>query len=108
MVWTDELRALWREAAGLRIGAQPLFPTRTGKAYSRDSFQSLWQRWRERVPVADLKWHDIRRKTGSDAGSDDEAAAMLNHASPAVTRKHYRAKPHRVLPIGSNKRQGKE
>jgi integrase len=97
--WTDELRQVWKEAAGTRIGAMPLFPTANGTHYSRDSFQSIWQRWRKKIPIADLRWHDIRRKTGSDSATDAEASERLTHADEAVTKAHYRAKPKRVKPL---------
>jgi integrase len=97
--WTDELREVWKEAAGSRIGAVPLFPTRNGTHYSRSGFQSIWQRWRKKVAIPDLRWHDIRRKTGSDSASDAEASERLTHADEAVTKAHYRAKPKRVKPL---------
>jgi len=97
--WTDELREVWKEAAGIRIGAVPLFPTANGTPYSRDSFQSIWQRWRKKIGIPDLRWHDIRRKTGSDSASDAEATERLDHADSAVTKAHYRAKPKQVKPL---------
>lgn len=97
--WTDELREVWKEAVGARIGAVPLFPTRDGTQYSRDSFQSIWQRWQKKVGIPDLRWHDIRRKTGSDSASDAEATERLDHADGATTKKHYRAKPKHIKPI---------
>lgn len=98
MAWSNELRAVWRAAAGMRIGAQPLFRTRTGGHYTRDGFQSLWQRWKGKAGVPDLRWHDLRRKSGSDADTEQEAQERLSHADPGVTRKHYRAKPARSKP----------
>lgn len=97
--WTDALREVWKEAAGIRIGAVPLFATANGTAYSRDSFQSIWQRWRKKIGIPDVRWHDIRRKTGSDSSSDAEANERLVHADSAITKKHYRAKPRRVKPL---------
>ena len=99
VTWSTELREVWKAAAGSRIGAQPLFPTRNGTAYSRTSFQSTWQRWKKKIGIEDLTWHDIRRKTGSDSVSDAEATERLNHSDGAVTRKHYRAKPRSTSPI---------
>jgi len=99
ITWTDELRDIWRAAAGVRIGAQPLFATARGGHYSRDSFQSLWQRWRKKSGIEDLRWHDIRRKSGSDSENDAAATDLLNHANNTITRKHYRAKPRVVKPL---------
>lgn len=97
--WTDALRQIWKEAAGNRIGDQPLFPTNRGTHYSRDSFQSIWQRWRKKIGIPDLRWHDIRRKTGSDSATDAEATERLDHADSAITKTHYRAKPKRIKPL---------
>jgi integrase len=99
LVWTDALRQIWKEAAGIRIGSVPLFPTANGSHYSRDSFQSIWQRWRKKIAIPDLRWHDIRRKTGSDSSSDAEATERLVHADGAITKLHYRAKPKQVRPL---------
>ncbi len=103
--WTDELREVWNEAKGVRFGLEPLFPTRRNKDgkggghFSTDSFQSTWQRWRARCGINDLRWHDLRRKTGSDSDSDASASERLGHADQAITRKHYRAKPRTYSPI---------
>ena len=99
--WTDELRAVWRAAAGDRIGAQALFANRDGEHYSRDSFQSIWQRWRKKLPITDLIWHDLRRKAGSDSASDAAAMHLLEHKDGATTRKHYRVKPKIVTPLST-------
>jgi integrase len=100
ITWTAELREVWDEAAGVRkFGLEPLFANRNGKHYSRDSFQSTWQRWRNKCGIENLRWHDLRRKTGSDSDSDASASERLGHADQAVTRKHYRAKPRTVSPI---------
>jgi integrase len=101
IAWNDDLREIWRTAAGLRIGALPLFATRAGTHYSRDSFQSIWQRWRKKLPVQNVRWHDLRRKTGSDSASAADASELLGHADEKVTRKHYRAKPKTVTPIST-------
>lgn len=106
--WTDDLREVWKAAKGDRIGSQPLFPTRDGKHYTADSFHSTWQRWRVKLPVDDLKWHDLRRKTGSDSASDADAAQRLGHSDEKVTRKHYRAKPTAVTPLATIRKQVKQ
>ena len=36
--------------------------------------------------------HDLRAKTSSDLDSDIDAQKLLQHASVATTRKHYRRK----------------
>lgn len=98
--WTDELKAIWRAAAGARIGAQPVFLTRDGQAYTSSGVRASWRHVKIRAKLPDLHFHDIRRKSGSDADDDSHAQRLLGHSDPKVTRKHYRAKPERVQPIG--------
>jgi integrase len=101
--WTAELREVWEEAAGVRFGLEPLFAVskgeRRGQEFTRDGFQSLWQVWRKKCGIENLRWHDLRRKTGSDSATDADASERLGHADQAVTRRHYRAKPKTVSPI---------
>lgn len=103
--WTDELREVWNAAAGVRFGLEPLFATRRTKKgkggghYTREGFQASWQRWRGKAGIPDLRWHDLRRKTGSDSATVEEASERLGHADTAVTRKHYRAGRRVVSPI---------
>lgn len=98
--WTDELRAIWRAAAGTRIGAQPVFLTRSGNAYTSSGIRASWRHVKIRAGLSDLHFHDIRRKSGSDADDDSHAQKLLGHTDSKVTRKHYRAKPEHVRPIG--------
>lgn len=51
--------------------------------------------------LPDIRFHDLRRKSGSDADDDAHAQALLGHADPKVTRRHYRAKVTAVRPIGA-------
>lgn len=102
--WSDELKAAWTAAAGLRIGAQPLFPTRRkkdgsgGGHYTGDGFRTIWARIRERSKVEGVTFHDLRRKAGSDV-TDEQARALLGHEDARTTRKHYRARPELVKPV---------
>jgi len=97
--WTDDLREVWKAAAGSRIGEQPLFMTAKKNHYTRNSFNSTWQRWKKKIGIPNLRWHDLRRKAGSDSVSDEAATELLNHSDGKVTRKHYRAKPKSVSPL---------
>jgi integrase len=97
--WTDELRTLWRLAAGLRVGAVPLFLARDGDAYTSSGFRASWRRVKIRAGLPDVKFHDLRRKSGSDADTEADAQALLGHSDARITHKHYRAKLAAVKPI---------
>ncbi len=96
--WSDELRQVWREAVGARIGAQPVFRQRSGHAYTTDGLRAVWRVVRAAAGLPDVQWRDLRRKAGSDAGSAEHAADLLAHAGTGVTRRHYRAKLVPVAP----------
>lgn len=97
--WTDELRTLWRLAAGMRVGTVPLFLARDGDAYTSSGFRASWRRVKIRAGLADVTFHDLRRKSGSDASTEADAQALLGHSDSKITHKHYRAKLVAVQPI---------
>lgn len=97
VAWTDALLAVWNEARGSRIGAQPLFPSRHGH-YTLSGFEAIWQRAKRGLGIVDLRFHDLRRKAASDV-DEPHAQALLQHADPKTTRRHYRAKPAIVQPV---------
>lgn len=100
IAWSDELRSLWKAATGLRSGNVPLFLARDGGTYTASGFRASWRKVKLRAGLPDVCFHDLRRKSGSDA--DDDAAhaqALLGHADAKVTRRHYRAKLTPVQPI---------
>jgi integrase len=106
--WTDELRRIWKEAAGLRIGAVPVFLSREKdehgrpKGYTSSGFRATWRKVKARAGLMDVTFHDLRRKAGSDADDDAHAQALLGHEDGKITRKHYRAKVVAVRPIGAS------
>ena len=97
--WSPELRALWQDMARSRIGTAPMFINRDGEAYTSSGFRASWRKLKLRAGLPDIHFHDLRKKTGSDADSLTHAAQLLAHENEAVTRKHYRAKPTPVAPI---------
>ncbi len=99
VAWTDELRTLWRAAAGARVGALPLFLARDGEAYTSSGFRASFRRVAVRAKLENIRFHDLRRKAGSDAADLDHAQELLGHSDAKVTKKHYRAKPVAVAPI---------
>jgi integrase len=99
IAWSPELRGIWKAAKGMRVGAVPLFLARDGEAYTSSGFKASWRRVKIRAKLPDIRFHDLRRKSGSDAKDDAHAQALLGHADGKVTRKHYRAKLTAVQPI---------
>lgn len=99
IAWSPELRGIWKAAKGLRIGSVPLFLARDGEAYTSSGFKASWRRVKIRAGLPDIRFHDLRRKSGSDAKDDAHAQALLGHSDSKVTRKHYRAKVTAVQPI---------
>lgn len=100
--WTDGLRRLTDAAKGLRrtVGSLWLFPgDRTpGKAMTALALRTAWERARTAAKLPDIRWHDLRRKAGSDAAHGD-AQALMGHADGRVTSRHYRAAPTKVTPL---------
>lgn len=87
-----------RQAQFTPIGTAPLFPTADGKHRDPGNIRHQWRRARRAAGRGDSKrfdWVDFRvmRRTVATvidrAGSDEDAAAQLGHASTAMTRKHY-------------------
>jgi integrase len=99
--WSDELRMTVEGA--LRISPrvrQFVFCTKDGKKFSPDGFNTAWQRLMTKAMENGLKqrftFNDLRAKSASDAESDEEAAARLNHTSTAITKRVYRRLPRRA------------
>jgi len=67
---------------------------------SKSGFRASWRLVVARAKLSNIRFHDLRRKAGSDADDLDHAQELLGHADAKVTRKHYRAKPVAVQPIG--------
>ncbi len=95
--WTDALRAAWKGCAGDRIGAVPAVAKTTGRPYTAQGWRQAWERIRMRAGLPDVRFHDLRRKAGSDLSLED-AGDLLAHSDLGVTRRHYRAKPKPARP----------
>lgn len=106
--WSPELRSTVEDAKRLwrRFGREWLFESRPkGKhagrgvgPYTPSGLRALWRVARAKAGLPDVRLHDLRAKSGSDAGSDLEAQQRLGHADGKVTRRHYRRKVERVKP----------
>lgn len=100
ITWTEELRAVIADARAARgrVSSLWLFAGRAGQPYTGDGFRAMWRRVKLKAGLADVTFHDLRRKAGSDV-SDEHARALLGHQDARTTRKHYRAKPEKVRPV---------
>lgn len=106
--WSAELTATVEDAKRLwrRFGREYLFESRPkGKhakrgigPYTPSGLRALWRVARAKAGLEDVRLHDLRAKSGSDAESDQEAQDRLGHADAKVTRRHYRRKVKRVKP----------
>jgi len=94
--WSDELRVVWKAAAGNRIGAQALFLGRRGP-YTLDGAESTWARVRKRAKVPNVTFHDLRRKAASDL-TLERANELLAHTDPRVTKRIYHVLADAVKP----------
>ncbi len=80
---------------------------RGGKAYTRDGFQTIWQRVQIKALADGLiaeryTFHDLRAKSLSDAGSLEEARQRARHSDARITQQVYRRLPEAstVMDIG--------
>jgi integrase len=99
--WNEELRMTIEGV--LRVSPrvrQYVFCTKEGKKFTPDGFNTAWQRLMSKALENGLgerfTFNDLRAKSASDAGSDEEAAARLNHTNTAITRRVYRRLPRRA------------
>jgi integrase len=111
-LWTDDLRAAVKDALAARpVDISPwLFCNRSGECYLDEEtgraggWDSLWRGFMERVMAETevserFTEHDIRAKAASDAETLEHAQALLSHADPSTTKRIYRRKAERVLPL---------
>lgn len=106
--WSPELRTCVADAKRLwrGFGRVWLFESKPkGKHASRglgpytpSGLRALWRVARTKAGLQDVRLHDLRAKSASDAGSDEEARQRLGHADGKVTRRHYRRKMVRSKP----------
>lgn len=110
--WTEELRRCVREAIDARSAqnsthlfcnrrAEPYINELTGRAGGWDS---LWRDFMDRVleetDVSErFSEHDLRAKAASDAETLEHAQALLSHTDSRTTRRVYRRKAEKVMPL---------
>lgn len=97
--WNPDLLRLVAAAKGLRrkVGSLWLFPAErdAGEAMGVLALRTAWERVRSDAGVPDARWHDLRRKSASDAGQE-RAQALMGHKDGRVTHRHYLATPNAV------------
>jgi integrase len=106
--WTPDLTAAIAQAKALKkpVSSFYLFSTKTGKPYSKDGFKSIWQRvMRKALEIGVLQerfhFHDIRRKTATDAEKAkgrEYARQLLGHSTQRMTE-HYISGAVKVKPL---------
>jgi integrase len=68
-----------------------IFPSRFGRPYTTDGFQSIWQRRLTNSGVPDFHFHDIRAKALTDAEEMEMDAQLLaGHATKAMTERYIK------------------
>ncbi len=103
------LRAMQSAQEARPVDLSPwLFCDARGGCYMRDdgtapAFKTRWQRFVRQVMdetkiTERFQESDIRARSAADAGSLENAQALLGHASPETTRRIYLRAPQRVKP----------
>ena len=93
--WTDELKTVVARSKKSKsvIRGMTLISTRKGQPYTTDGFSSIWQRtvakaMREKKLIESFRFHDIRRKSATDAENlygREFARRLLGHDDPRTT-----------------------
>ncbi|WP_338847938.1 tyrosine-type recombinase/integrase [Massilia sp. W12] len=112
IIWTDELRAVVRDAleARPRKFSDFVFCNLQGKSYYNPEtaraggFESLWRDFMTRVlaetsVTVPFTENDLRAKAASDADNVQHASALLAHSNTQTTQRFYRRKPEEVKPV---------
>ena len=79
--WTPELRRAVDDARAIKqpIRGLHLLCNRWGQRYTPGGFQAMWKRAVKKAGVQGFRFHDIRRKSGSDQ-SNGRAFGTLGQA----------------------------
>lgn len=79
---------------------------RKGKAYTKNGFDSVWQRLMKKATdpareqhVKRFEFRDLRRKSASDEADELVASQRLGHTSVGITNRVYRVKAKKVRPL---------
>ena len=104
---TDELVEVIEQAIALPPKSRPfIVGNRAGNQYTKDGFDSVWQRLMSKATDPDsdqsierFQFRDLRRKSASDEEDEQIAQQRLGHASVAITNRVYRVLPKKVKPL---------
>lgn len=77
---------------------QPLFRSRSAAAMTSHGFKSAWARAMRAYGGPSFREHDLRAKTASDLPTA-HAQELLDHSTPAMTRRVYQRAPTKVRPL---------
>lgn len=118
-LWTDELRAIVKDAQALprrrvrgreNVDTTAVFATRNGTAMSESGFQKNWQRTVARanrllaeceipLKIEDLHFHDLRASAADDAVDAGQDRATFLGDNPQTASKHYARRERVVRPL---------
>lgn len=88
----------------VRIGRRADRSARRSAATGKPFRPATGRRVKLRAGLPDIHFHDIRKKTASDADTPQHAAALLAYTDEATTRRVHRAKPTPIAPVRQTKR----
>ena len=96
----------WRIAPG---DEQVIFCTRLGKAFTKDGFETVWGRLREKVNgtrlaagkpgIQDLHFYDLRARASDDAEDAGQDRAKFLGNDPSVAHRHYARRVTKLRPL---------
>ena len=104
---TDQLKGVIDEANAYPANTLSpyLFKTSKGESYLKednrcDGFQTIWQYWQNNYFPPDNQYSERSiRNTNANVDDLETASERLGQASTSTTKKFYRNKPTRVLPL---------
>jgi integrase len=103
--WSPSLRSVVQRALALQPQVrQHLVCNRKGKAFTKNGFDSVWQRLMDKATsgenaIEHFQFRDLRRKSATDEDDERTAQIRLGHSSSRLTKQVYRLKPDRVRPL---------
>ena len=100
--WTPKLRVVIANAKRARKTRILIyiFTNTHGQKITETGFNSTWRRIREKAGVEDIRFHDIRAKSLTDAkeiGGLDYAQALGGHANQGMTEQYIKKRETEVV-----------
>lgn len=92
--WSPELRDA---VTSLLSDADYVVTNRSGKPYTTQGFQAIWQQDMRKLPKGSrFQFRDIRAKSATDEGDLERASKRLGHSTTRLTRDIYQRLPTEV------------